>query len=81
MNELFAESILSVMIPSKISESVLAMNEQDRLELARTLMASVGASTEEAPPEVLAVGIRRIEDIVAGSTAGLSEEEFRRALQ
>jgi len=58
---------------------MLELPVEDRLELARRLVESVvwPAPLHEAVTE----GIRRIEDIAAGRTSGLTEEQFRAALQ
>lgn len=52
---------------------------EDRLELARRLVESV--VTPAALNEAVAEGIRRIEDVAAGRTSGLTEEQFRSALR
>lgn len=51
---------------------------EDRLELARRLVESVVLPAELN--EAVTEGIRRIEDVAAGRTAGLTEEQFRAAL-
>jgi len=51
----------------------------ERLELARRLVESV-VSPEPLTEEILE-GIRRIEDIAAGRVQGLTEEQYRAALQ
>jgi putative addiction module component (TIGR02574 family) len=66
------------MIPSQITESVLALPENDRLELARRIVESV--ATDRRVSELVTEGVRRIEDIVTGRAPGLSEEDFRRAI-
>jgi putative addiction module component (TIGR02574 family) len=50
----------------------------ERLELARRLVESVVAP--EPLDEAVLEGIRRIEDIAAGRTPGLTEEQYRAAL-
>lgn len=58
---------------------MLELPVEDRLELARRLVESVVCP---APlNEAVAEGIRRIEDVAAGRTAALTEEQFRAALQ
>ena len=66
------------MIPNQLTESVLALPESDRLELARRIVESV--TTERRVGELVAEGVRRIEDVVTGKTLGLSEEDYRRAV-
>jgi putative addiction module component (TIGR02574 family) len=67
------------MLPVELTQTVLELPVEDRLELARRLVESVvlPAMLNEAVTE----GIRRIEDVAAGRTAGLTEEQFRSALQ
>ncbi len=67
------------MLPADITKTVLDLPAEDRLELARRLVESV--VTPAALNEAVAEGIRRIEDVAAGRTAGLSEEQFRSALR
>ena len=66
------------MIPSQITESVLALPESERLELARRIVESV--ATERRVAELVSEGVRRIEDVVLGKVRGLSEEEYRKAV-
>jgi hypothetical protein len=66
------------MIPNQLTESVLALPESDRLELARRIVESI--TTERRVGELVAEGVRRIEDVVTGKTHGLSEEDYRRAV-
>jgi putative addiction module component (TIGR02574 family) len=67
------------MIPAEITRTVLELPIEERLELARRLVESVvwPATLNEAVAE----GIRRIEDVAAGRTPGLTEEEFRTAIR
>jgi putative addiction module component (TIGR02574 family) len=51
----------------------------ERLELARRLVESV--VSPEPLDEAVIEGIRRIEEIAAGRVQGLTEEQFRAALQ
>lgn len=67
------------MIPNQITDSVLALPESDRLELARRIVESV--ATERRVGDLVSEGVRRIEDVVAGKVRGLSEEEYRRAIE
>jgi putative addiction module component (TIGR02574 family) len=66
------------MIPNQIAESVLALPESDRLELARRIVESI--ASERRIEESVAEGVRRIEDVVTGSTRGFSEEEYRKSV-
>ena len=52
---------------------------EERLELARRLVESVVAP--ESLTEALKEGIRRIEDVATGRVKGLTEDEYRAALQ
>ena len=63
----------------EISSAALELPPEERLELARRLVESVveTASLKEAVAE----GIRRIEDVATGRVAGLTEDEYRAALQ
>ena len=63
------------MISTGLSKEVLALPEAERLELARNLIESVAADHDLA--DALAQGTRRIEDVVTGRVAGLSEAQFR----
>ena len=67
------------MLSADMTKIVLDLPAEDRLELARRLVESVvwPASLNEAVAE----GIRRIEDVAAGRATGLTEEQFRSALQ
>ena len=64
---------------SDLSRAALELPVEERLELARRLVESVIVPAQLN--EAVAEGIRRIEDITAGRVKGLSEEEFRAALQ
>jgi putative addiction module component (TIGR02574 family) len=67
------------MSAKEISSAALELPPDERLELARRLVESViePASLKEA----VAAGIRRIEDIATGRVEGLTEAEYRAALQ
>lgn len=67
------------MLTNEISSAALELSPEDRLELARRLVESVvePATLKQAVVE----GIRRIEDVASGKVAGLTEEQFRAALQ
>ncbi len=67
------------MVTSELTRTMLELPVEERLELARRLVESV---VWPAPlNEAVAEGIRRIEAVAAGQTAGLTEEQFRAALQ
>ena len=66
------------MIPNQITESVLALSEGERLELARWIVERV--DTERRIAASVDEGVRRIEEVVTGRVSGLSEEEYRRAI-
>ena len=57
---------------------MLALPEAERLALAREIIASL--SIDETQKKAISEGVRRIEDIIKGHTAGLTESQFRRAL-
>ena len=58
---------------------MLSLPVEDRLELARRLVESVvlPASLNEA----VSAGMQRIEDVASGRVRGLTEPEFRAALE
>ena len=66
------------MLSEQVSQEMLSLPVEDRLELARRLVESVvlPASLNEA----VTAGIKRIEDVATGHVAGLTESEFRAAL-
>jgi putative addiction module component (TIGR02574 family) len=66
------------MASAEITEAVFALPPDERLELARRLVESVVAP--ELVSEAIIEGIRRIEDVASGRTAGLTEEQYRAAL-
>lgn len=67
------------MSSADLSRVALELPADERLELARRLVESVVAPA--ALNEAVAKGIRRIEDIATGRVKGLTEEQFRAALQ
>ena len=67
------------MLTADLSRVAFELPPEERLELARRLVESV---VEPAPlNEAVTEGIRRIEAIVAGRVAGLTEEQYRAALR
>jgi Putative addiction module component len=67
------------MTTTLLTETVLALPEAERLALAREIMASL--SNEETQQTAIKEGVRRMEDIIKGQTVGLTESQFRSALQ
>jgi putative addiction module component (TIGR02574 family) len=67
------------MSSADLSRAALELPADERLELARRLVESVVAPA--TLNEAVAEGIRRIEDIATGRVKGLTEEQFRAALQ
>jgi putative addiction module component (TIGR02574 family) len=67
------------MISTDVAKLALELPPEDRLELARRLVESVVAPASLT--EALSEGIRRMEDIATGRVKGLTEEEYRAALQ
>ena len=67
------------MSAADLSTAALELPADERLELARRLVESV--ITPASLNEDLAEGIRRIEDIATGRVKGMTEEQFRAALQ
>lgn len=67
------------MSADELSQTALQLPVEERLELARRLVESV---VSPAPVEVAVLdGIRRIEDVASGRVSGLTEQQFRAALQ
>jgi hypothetical protein len=66
------------MTTAHLTETVLALPEVERLALAREIIASL--TTDAAHEAAIAVGVRRMEDIIKGQTTALSESQFRQAL-
>jgi putative addiction module component (TIGR02574 family) len=67
------------MLTEELNQTVLALPANERLELARRLVESV--AWPATLNETVVAGIRRLEDVAAGRTTGLTEEAFRAALQ
>jgi hypothetical protein len=63
----------------EIAEGVLELSETERLDLARLIIASVAVEREKAVE--IENAVRGIEDILTGKVRGLTEAEFRAALQ
>ncbi len=67
------------MVTTELTQTVLELPAEDRLELARRLIESV--TWPAAMNEIVAEGLHRIEAVAAGRTPGLTEDQFRSALQ
>jgi putative addiction module component (TIGR02574 family) len=67
------------MSATDVSKAAFELPADARLELARRLVESV--VTPASLTEAVAEGVRRIEAIAAGRVKGLTEEQFRGALQ
>ena len=67
------------MSTQEIAEVVMELPEQERLELARRIIASVAAEHERSGE--IAQAVRGIEDVVTGKVRALTEAEFRDALK
>lgn len=67
------------MVSTDITRMAFELPPEERLELARRLVESVVAP--DSLTETLAEGIRRIEEVATGRVKGLTEEEYRAALQ
>ena len=67
------------MTSTELARTALELPPAERLELARRLVESVVEPA--AVSEAVDQGIRRIEDVVTGRVAGLTEEQYRAALQ
>jgi hypothetical protein len=63
----------------QLTQTVLSLPEEERLELARKIVASLVLEKEAAGR--VAEGIRRIEEVAAGKINGLTEQQFREALR
>ncbi|MBI3880187.1 MAG: addiction module protein [Verrucomicrobia bacterium] len=69
----------SAMPPSQLTESVLALPEAERLELARLIVESL--PDDPACEQRIAEGVRRLEDLATGKVAGLTADQFRKACE
>jgi putative addiction module component (TIGR02574 family) len=67
------------MISADLTKTAFDLPPDERLELARRLVESVVAP--DSLTEALTEGIRRIEDVATGRVKGLTEDEYRAALQ
>ena len=67
------------MVSTDVVKMAFELPPEERLELARRLVESVVAP--DSLTTAIAEGIRRIEDVVTGRVKGLTEAEYRAALQ
>jgi putative addiction module component (TIGR02574 family) len=67
------------MVSSDLARIAFELPPEERLELARRLVESVVAP--DSLTEAISEGIRRIEDVASGRVKGLTEDEYRAALQ
>jgi hypothetical protein len=67
------------MVSTDVARIALELPPEDRLELARRLVESV--VVPDSLTQALTDGIRRIEDVAPGRVKGLTDEEYRAALQ
>jgi putative addiction module component (TIGR02574 family) len=67
------------MSSAELAQRAMELPPEERLDLARRLVESVG--TPDDLKAAIAEGVRRIEDLMTGRVQGLSEEELRTAVQ
>jgi hypothetical protein len=67
------------MSTQELAEAVMKLPEKDRLELARRIIAGIVA--KQAAAVAISQAVQGVEDVVTGKVLGLSEVEFRDALQ
>ncbi len=67
------------MVSTDVARIALELPPEDSLELARRLVESV--VIPDSLTQALTDGIRRIEDAATGRVKGLSDDEYRAALQ
>lgn len=75
----FGFSRLAMMSVREIAEAVMDLSEGERLELACRIVDSV-VSEQQNSARVSEL-VKGIEDVLTGKVRGLSEAEFRRALE
>jgi hypothetical protein len=64
---------------SELTESIIALPEAERLELARSIVESL-TNVQETTPE-LGKGVTRLEEMATGKVRTLSEAEYRAAVK
>ena len=62
-----------------IADAVMELPEQERLDLARRIVATIAAEREIT--KKISDAVQGIEDVVTGKLNGLTETEFRAALK
>lgn len=67
------------MAASDIAKMAFDLPPEERLELARRLVESV--VSPDSLTQALSEGIRRLEDVATGRVQGLTEAEYRAALE
>jgi putative addiction module component (TIGR02574 family) len=67
------------MVSTELAKIAFELPPEERLELARRLVESVVGP--DSLTEALIEGMRRIEDVATGRVKGLTEEEYRAALE
>jgi len=67
------------MVSADLTRIAFELPPEERLELARRLVESV--VSPDTLTKAIAEGIRRVEDVAAGRVKGLTEEQYRAALQ
>jgi hypothetical protein len=67
------------MSKQELVETVMELPESERLDLARRIIASI--KDEQECSEKIASAVQGIEDVIAGRVTGLTEAEFRNALE
>ena len=67
------------MSSAELAQKAMELPPEERLELARRLVESIG--TPDDVDAAIAAGVRRIEDMMTGRVKGLTEEEFRAAVR
>ena len=66
------------MTTALITKAVLALPAAERLAIARDIIASL--AIDEGQKSAIEEGVQRMEAIIKGHTAGLTESQFRQAL-
>lgn len=67
------------MLNPEISRAALSLPREERLELARLLIESL--VEPESLTDAMNEGVKRIEAIATGRLVGLTEEEYRAAIE
>jgi hypothetical protein len=67
------------MSKQELVETVMELPESERLDLARRIIASI--KDEQECSAKIATAVPGIEDVITGRVTGLTEAEFRNALE